>query len=72
MSRDRTGTDPHRAGDALRRLVDLISHRSGVALALMNDAAVTLPQVLLLSRVEKFGSASLAELADEFRHQFQR
>ena len=65
MSRDRTGIDPHRAGDALRRLVDLISHRSGVALALMNDAAVTLPQVLLLSRVEKFGSASLAELADE-------
>ena len=31
----------------------------------MNDAAVTLPQVLLMSRAERFGSASLAELGDE-------
>ena len=31
----------------------------------MNDAGLTLQQVLLMSRVEEFGSASLAELADE-------
>jgi DNA-binding MarR family transcriptional regulator len=31
----------------------------------MNDRAVTLPQVLLISHVDEFGSASLAELADE-------
>lgn len=62
MSRDRQKAGAHRAGAALRRLVDLISHRSGAALALMNEAAVTLPQVLLLSRVERLGSASLAEL----------
>jgi hypothetical protein len=30
----------------------------------MNDAAVTLPQVLLMSRVERFGSASLSNLAE--------
>jgi DNA-binding MarR family transcriptional regulator len=63
--RDPSKTDPRRAGDALRRLVDLVAHRSGAVLALMNDAAVTLPQVLLLSRAERLGSASLAELADE-------
>jgi DNA-binding MarR family transcriptional regulator len=65
LPRDRPRIDPHRAGDALRRLVDLASHRSGAVLALMNEAAVTLPQVLLISRVDGFGSASLAELADE-------
>jgi DNA-binding MarR family transcriptional regulator len=31
--------------------------------ALMNKASVTLPQVLLISRVEQFGSASLSDLA---------
>jgi DNA-binding MarR family transcriptional regulator len=56
--------DANQAGDALRRLVDLASHRSGAVLALMNDAAVTLPQVLLMSRVERLGSASLSELAE--------
>jgi DNA-binding MarR family transcriptional regulator len=58
--------NPHRAGDALRRLVELASHRSGAVLAVMNGAAVTLPQVLLISRVDEFGSASLAELGGEW------
>jgi DNA-binding MarR family transcriptional regulator len=52
------------AGEALRRLVDLVSHRSGLALATMNDAAITLPQVLLLSHVERRGTASPSELAE--------
>jgi DNA-binding MarR family transcriptional regulator len=56
--------DANQAGDALRRLVDLASHRSGIVFALMNDAAVTLAQVLLMSRVERFGSASLSDLAE--------
>jgi DNA-binding MarR family transcriptional regulator len=30
----------------------------------MNDAAITLPQVLLMSRVEHFGSASLSDLGE--------
>jgi DNA-binding MarR family transcriptional regulator len=53
------------AGDALRRLVDLVAHRSGSVFAIMSDAAVTLPQVLIISRVELAGAASLAELASE-------
>jgi len=44
-------------------LVDLVAHRSGLALTIMNEAAVTLPQVLLLSHVERRGSASPSELA---------
>jgi DNA-binding MarR family transcriptional regulator len=52
-----------KAGAALRRLVDLVSHRSGLALAAMTDAAVTLPQVLLLSHVARRGTASPSELA---------
>jgi DNA-binding MarR family transcriptional regulator len=65
MSADPPRSDPHRAGDALRRLVHLTSHRSGAVLALMNEAAVTLPQLLLLSRVEQLGSASLTAIGDE-------
>src|SRR5579871_6751307 len=52
------------AGDALRRLVSLVSHRSGSVLRLMDEAAVTLPQVLLMSRIVEFGSASLSDLAE--------
>jgi DNA-binding MarR family transcriptional regulator len=64
MPHDCCKADANRAGDALRRLVDLVSHRSGLVLALMNDAAITLPQVLLMSRVERFGSASLSDLGE--------
>ncbi len=65
MCHDPIRGDPHLAGDALRRLVDLTSHRSGAVLALMNHAAVTLPQLLLLSRIEQLGSASLAAIGDK-------
>ena len=64
MPRHRARIDPTPAGDALRRLVDLVSHSSGAVFTLMNDASVTLPQVLLISRVEKSGSASLSDLAE--------
>jgi DNA-binding MarR family transcriptional regulator len=50
--------------DALRRFVDLISHRAGAALSRMDDAGVTLPQVLLLARVERAGAASISDLAN--------
>lgn len=63
MPQDRSKTKLTRAGDALRRLVDLVSHRSGLVLALMNNEAITLPQVLLMSRVERLGSASPSDLA---------
>jgi DNA-binding MarR family transcriptional regulator len=52
-----------RAGDSLRRLVDLVSHRSGLALAAMNEAAVTLPQVLVLSHVERCVETSPTAIA---------
>jgi DNA-binding MarR family transcriptional regulator len=64
MAQDRSKTDPIQAGDALRRLVDLVSHGSGLVLALMNNEAVTLSQVLLLNRVERSGPASLSGLAE--------
>jgi DNA-binding MarR family transcriptional regulator len=60
----RGGIRAGQAGQALRRLVDLVSHRSGLALAAMSDAAITLPQVLLLNHVERRGSASPSELAE--------
>jgi DNA-binding MarR family transcriptional regulator len=63
LSRNGREADKKRAGDALRRLVDLVSHRSGTIFSLMNNAAVTLPQVLLMSRVDRLGSASLSDLA---------
>jgi DNA-binding MarR family transcriptional regulator len=53
-----------RVGESLRRLVDLVSHRSGLALEAMSDAAVTLPQVLLLNHVERRGTVSPSELAE--------
>jgi DNA-binding MarR family transcriptional regulator len=64
LPRHRARIDPNRAGDALRRLVDLVSHGSGAVFMVMSDASVTLPQVLLISRVEKAGSASLSDLAE--------
>jgi DNA-binding MarR family transcriptional regulator len=67
MPQDRAKADSSRAGDALRRLVDLVSHRSGLVLALMNSEAITLPQVLLMSRVERLGSASPSDLAEGSR-----
>jgi DNA-binding MarR family transcriptional regulator len=61
----RSANGQNRAGDALRRLVDLASHHSGAVFAIMSDAAVTLPQVLLLHRVEEAGSASFSDLASD-------
>jgi len=52
----------NRVGDTLRRFVNLISHRSDSVSALMEQASITLPQVVLLSRIEQFGSTSLSSL----------
>lgn len=64
MRRDHPGVDCNRPGDALRRLVDLVSHRSGAALAVMSAASITLPQILLLSRVQRLGPASVSGIAE--------
>jgi DNA-binding MarR family transcriptional regulator len=63
MSRRQTAAGG--AGLALQRLVDMISHRSGAVLSIMSDASVTLPQVLLLSRVAAIGSSSPSDIALE-------
>ena len=65
MGGRRSKADAKRSGGALRRLVDLVSHRSGSVIEIMNDVGVTLPQVLLISRVDLAGAASLAELAEQ-------
>jgi len=55
------------AGEALRQVVDLVSHRSGLALAEMEKAGITLPQVLLMSQVQRRGTASPSVLAEAMR-----
>jgi DNA-binding MarR family transcriptional regulator len=61
--RDR-GELSQRLGDLLQELVNLISHRSGETLAIMNEASVTLQQVLLLNRIaERGGNSTSSELA---------
>ncbi|HEY6459506.1 MAG TPA: MarR family transcriptional regulator [Polyangiaceae bacterium] len=47
--------------------MDLVSHRSGLAVATMAEAAITLPQVLLLNHVERRGRTSPSELAEAMR-----
>jgi DNA-binding MarR family transcriptional regulator len=56
-----------RAAAALRRLVDRVSHRSGMALQTMSDATVTVPQVLLMNHVAHGRATSPSELADIMR-----
>jgi len=48
--------------DLLRRFVDSVSHGRGAALARMEEAGVTLPQVLLMARVGRAGTASISGL----------
>jgi DNA-binding MarR family transcriptional regulator len=64
VARSHVGELELRAGELLRRLVDRISHRSGAALALMARAEVTLPQLLLLARVERLGTATPSAVAE--------
>lgn len=56
-----------RTAAALRRLVDRVSHRSGLALETMSEAAVTLPQVLLMNHVAHGRATSPSELANVMR-----
>jgi len=58
---------PRLAGEALRQVVDLVAHRSGLALTEMEKAGITLRQVLLMSQVQRRGTASPSELAEAMR-----
>lgn len=50
-------------GDLLQDLVNRISHRGGQTLAIMNEASVTLQQVILSSRLLESGMTTSSELA---------
>ena len=52
-----------RVANLLLRLVNHVSHSTGASLAIMRSAGLTLPQVLLLSRVEHGAAASTSTLA---------
>jgi DNA-binding MarR family transcriptional regulator len=52
-----------RAADLLQRLVNRVSHSTGASLAVMQSAELTLPQVLVLSRVAHGTAASTSTLA---------
>ena len=59
------GAEPDRQlGDLLQDLVNRVSHRGGRTLAIMNDASVTLHQVLLLSRLSEVDGGTSSELSD--------
>ena len=47
--------------------MDWVSHRSGLALATMTEATITLPQVLLLNHVARGRATSPSELAKAMR-----
>ncbi|HUB97529.1 MAG TPA: MarR family transcriptional regulator [Stellaceae bacterium] len=61
----RDGPEPERRlGDLLQDLVNRVSHRGGKTLAMMNDASVTLQQVLLLNRLREQDGSTSSELAE--------
>ena len=51
-------------GALLLALVDRVSHRGGDTLALLNEAGLTLPQVLFLTRLRQAGQSTPSELAE--------
>jgi DNA-binding MarR family transcriptional regulator len=52
-------------GDLLQEFVNHVSHVRGKTLAVLADASVTLPQVLLLRRVAANGESNPSELAEQ-------
>lgn len=52
-------------GFAVQDLVNRISHRGGVTLALMTEAQVTLQHVLILTRLRELGANSVSGIAED-------
>jgi DNA-binding MarR family transcriptional regulator len=50
-------------GDLLQDFVSRVAHRSGKTLTIMDDASVTLQQVILLNRLKELGGATMSEVA---------
>jgi DNA-binding MarR family transcriptional regulator len=54
-------------GDLLQEFVNRVSHAQGKTLAVLADASVTLPQVLLLRRVAASSEITPSEIAEQMR-----
>jgi DNA-binding MarR family transcriptional regulator len=50
-------------GDLLQEFISRVAHRSGETLMVMNEASVTLHQVILLGRLVELGEPTISELA---------
>lgn len=60
----KTRAEPEQTlGDLLQAFVNRVSHRGGQTLGILNEASVTLHQVMLLSRVVELGGSTPSELA---------
>lgn len=57
-------SDGAAVGELLLALVDRVSHRGGDTLALMNEAGMTLPQILFLARLRQSAGSTASELAE--------
>jgi DNA-binding MarR family transcriptional regulator len=57
-------SDNASVGELLLALVDRVSHRGGDTLALMNEAGMTLPQILFLARLRQSAGSTASELAE--------
>jgi DNA-binding MarR family transcriptional regulator len=54
---------PEELGGLLQELVNRVSHGQGKTLAVLDEAAVTLQQMLLLRRLQQSGQSTSSELA---------
>ncbi len=60
---DAVKTAPGPLGDLLQEFVTRVAHRGGRTLTVMNEASVTLQQVILLNRIRETPDGTSSELA---------
>jgi DNA-binding MarR family transcriptional regulator len=64
MSADPTDGD---LGELLQEFVNRVSHLQGKTLTILTEESVTLPQILLLRRLQQIGQSTPSELAEGMR-----
>jgi DNA-binding MarR family transcriptional regulator len=67
MSHAEDSLCPETLGELVQEFVNRVSHAQGKTLAVLTDAGVTLPQVLLLRRMASNGEITTSELAEQMR-----
>jgi DNA-binding MarR family transcriptional regulator len=65
MSQAEDSLSPEILGELVQEFVNRVSHTQGKTLAVLTDARVTLPQILLLRRVASNGEITTSELAEQ-------